>query len=415
MHEPVTSPAEEGIYMAKYDVTYTCGHTGVIQLVGPGSKREWLLAREQEKLCPDCFQEKLKADREKENAEAAEKNQAAGLPQLEGTEKQIAWAETIRAHKLEYVAENTSFSVNRLPGVIAKHKANGEIDKATEIQYEYERLIKALELLRLQDQASWWINHRGDNTEQILSAVLADYDKEQAVVDTDESLEAKIEAEAEATVYPENATTNLVAEIIFEGSTIEVNYPERNETLRELMRKLDFKWNGSWNRKYDKMDGAIQDRAAEIGNRLLSLGFPVRIYNEEIRQKAISGEYEPEPRGGVYARTSGRYEGWLEINWKQPFDYFNAAHSIRGARWDKPSMVVPPENYDEVLDFVQVHGFSISEKAQAIIDAAKRARENALVTGVKPPSTKLPEPGTKPATLDVPQEVKIDDEFRDEN
>lgn len=54
--------------MAKYDITYTCGHSGVEQLYGPGTERrkhiEWA---EKNKACPDCYQ----AAQEKARAETA--------------------------------------------------------------------------------------------------------------------------------------------------------------------------------------------------------------------------------------------------------------------------------------------------------------------------------------------------------
>lgn len=70
----------------KYDVTMSCGHKVEVQLFGKGEERErkikWL---EEYGLCTKC-----KEEQEKEKA----KNK--GLPELEGTEKQIKWAMTIR-------------------------------------------------------------------------------------------------------------------------------------------------------------------------------------------------------------------------------------------------------------------------------------------------------------------------------
>ena len=85
----------------KYTVTYRCGHTGVIDLGGKGSEREWRLKKEAEKLCPDCYQEEL----DRKNKEAAEKAEQMGLPKLEGSEKQIAWAESIRSEIISKIDE----------------------------------------------------------------------------------------------------------------------------------------------------------------------------------------------------------------------------------------------------------------------------------------------------------------------
>lgn len=42
--------------MAKYEVTFSCGHKGEVQLLGPGKDRERKLAWYAESgLCPDCY------------------------------------------------------------------------------------------------------------------------------------------------------------------------------------------------------------------------------------------------------------------------------------------------------------------------------------------------------------------------
>ena len=81
--------------MAKYDVTYACGHTETVELFGKTSERErkieWM---EGNCLCPSCY-------KEKQQKEAA----AFDLPALTGTPKQVAWAETLRNgvfEKLEF-------------------------------------------------------------------------------------------------------------------------------------------------------------------------------------------------------------------------------------------------------------------------------------------------------------------------
>ena len=46
--------------------------------------------------CPGCYRARLAAEREEENQKAAEAAKAAGMPELTGSPKQIAWATTIR-------------------------------------------------------------------------------------------------------------------------------------------------------------------------------------------------------------------------------------------------------------------------------------------------------------------------------
>lgn len=96
----------------KYTITHRCGHEQAHQIYGSNSrgqrdrKEEWLETRD----CTACWQaeqEKARAERQKayaaESAAAAEANKS--LPALEGSLKQIAWAESIRKTALDKMRE----------------------------------------------------------------------------------------------------------------------------------------------------------------------------------------------------------------------------------------------------------------------------------------------------------------------
>jgi hypothetical protein len=51
-------------------------------------------------LCADCYRSRQAQQRAQASAQAASTNAAQGLPALTGTDKQIAWAESIRADRL---------------------------------------------------------------------------------------------------------------------------------------------------------------------------------------------------------------------------------------------------------------------------------------------------------------------------
>jgi len=74
--------------------TYACGHTGREQFYGKHKDREYAIQKHFEKVCPECWQ----AECERNAKDAAEKNKTAALPILRGSDKQIAWAESIRAN-----------------------------------------------------------------------------------------------------------------------------------------------------------------------------------------------------------------------------------------------------------------------------------------------------------------------------
>lgn len=75
--------------MAKYQIKHTCGHIEEVQLFGSYGDRERKIKWLESMDCPEC--RKAAA-----NAAAEESRQERGLVVLEGSDKQIAWANTIR-------------------------------------------------------------------------------------------------------------------------------------------------------------------------------------------------------------------------------------------------------------------------------------------------------------------------------
>jgi len=107
--------------MAKYNVTYSCGHEGTETLFGPGRERERKLEWFREGgLCPTCYTEKKEADRQAAAVQAERAAASAGLPPLVGTEKQCAWAETIRMGFVAYLERAAGrLDDGRLPASVA--------------------------------------------------------------------------------------------------------------------------------------------------------------------------------------------------------------------------------------------------------------------------------------------------------
>lgn len=71
--------------MAKYTITYKCGHTAEVQLYGKESERQSKINWYSTINCPEC-----------KAREEADKATEKGYPELTGTPKQVAWANQIR-------------------------------------------------------------------------------------------------------------------------------------------------------------------------------------------------------------------------------------------------------------------------------------------------------------------------------
>lgn len=121
--------------MAWYDITYECGHTTRKQLYGKMSDRDRTVEWYKTIKCPEC-----------EAKAQAEKAEADGLPQLTGSEKQIAWAIQIRNKAIEmFDAEIRHY--------ISKHK-NADMDLIDKTKESINKWIAK------ETTAKYWIDNR---------------------------------------------------------------------------------------------------------------------------------------------------------------------------------------------------------------------------------------------------------------
>lgn len=132
--------------MAWETVSYSCGHAARLQMYGPlkgrESKKEWL---ERSGLCPECYASKKQAEREAADQKA--RDEAAKLPSLEGSDKQVAWATKIRAMNHKHFAAGAQCGREAI--------ANGH--NPEENESAMFNFVCAVELCK---SARWWIENR---------------------------------------------------------------------------------------------------------------------------------------------------------------------------------------------------------------------------------------------------------------
>lgn len=104
------------------------------------------------KVCRDC-------EHAAQSEQAAAAAKAAGLPDLQGSPKQIAWAESIRAEKLEALNRYMQETVQD-----AKDNSNWPESQITELA---EILAGLIQEAKAFTSAKTWIDWRGDTAEQI--------------------------------------------------------------------------------------------------------------------------------------------------------------------------------------------------------------------------------------------------------
>lgn len=88
-------------------------------------------------LCPDC-------EREERAEQLKEQSEAAGLPELKGSTKQIVWAESLRS---EYIT--------RSEDMMKVYEAKGDTKNAAIFEQVRDYTLKN------KTDAGWWIDRRG--------------------------------------------------------------------------------------------------------------------------------------------------------------------------------------------------------------------------------------------------------------
>ena len=131
--------------MAWAEIRHTCGHVVRIQQYGKMQDR----SRERERLSSrPCLECARASELDKACAEAS----AAGLPGLAGSDKQVAWAQTIRATRMREIAA--------LPAPTPRDLA----------WVGYPAYLAALDAIRLEAQAKYWIDTRDDSLRELIKS-----------------------------------------------------------------------------------------------------------------------------------------------------------------------------------------------------------------------------------------------------
>ena len=124
----------------KVTITRACGHEETIEVYGTNvhGERDRKIEYEKTLVCKACYEQQTAAE-----------NKAAGMTELTGTPKQIAWAEKIRADII------------------------GKIDNMPAQNEQYEQIkSQVLATLKSIDSASWWIDRRGASVGAIVREVV---------------------------------------------------------------------------------------------------------------------------------------------------------------------------------------------------------------------------------------------------
>lgn len=426
--------------MAK--ASFDCAEcSAIVQIIGRNRSEADRKAEWHEAQCHIC-QECESKHRMEENAKAAQGNKEHGLPELSGSEKQVAWAETLRKDILasaEKIGELIAIakSTEHLESLSADGRAEikAEFSKLLSgvsdaeryaLHYTFDETIRTigtagryatfLTVLHKQPRASWWIDNRDIKLARIATNLRDDIDQASAELKPipEEQKEIIREAQEEALLKPTGEPNSTqVADISLVGKQLRVAFPEKNETFRLMMRGSGFVWAEKlWARAMGITTGNPVDRMAETAHRILGAGFMVRVHDEEARGKAISGQFDPEQTRWITKQVSGSYDGWCRIQWPKSDDLYAPAKRILGSRYKDGHVYCPPGSVLEVEDFAGRYGFAMSPGVIEMLEAHRAAlAAGVVVADIKQPAAPLSDGGSRPE-LDA-QPGEIDESLKD--
>ena len=391
--------------MAKYQIEFSCGHTETRDIIGRVSDRESKAEWMAQGLCSECWEEEKKRQFEEQKMKAAEEAREYGLPELTGSEKQIAWANTLRQEWIKKIEKH----IGQIQNVIDKNREK-QPEQVTEAEKKFGIMKSVVDNILIKTiDAKYWIDNREENPIAIINEATKK-ELEKSIIEPPK--EDREQAMEDMTIRPEAPITSLVTEIRIQDDLVTAKLPERSEDFRVILRDLRFEWqNGRWERKTNEIIGATMDRAVELGAKLLASGFPIRIYNDELQRKILAGEFESE-----CDRWIMQYEKGFRVWWRREEDFYKESKRLPGSRWisSKRSMYIPREAYRELQDFAARYAFKFTAKAQELMTEAHQAFEAAMIADVTAPKKeKLPQPGSRPKLN--PVEGEVDESLRDEN
>lgn len=186
------------------------------------------------------------------------------------------------------------------------------------------------------------------------------------------------EAKKAATIYPRNEATRDVAEISVLDGYVEVKSP-KNKIIITTVKTAGYRWNNEkfrWRLKLTATRGRGDDRVAEIGNNLLNAGVPICIFDEGVRNNAISGAFEPQKYQWVLKSDDNEFE----IFWRgREHSLYDEAKKLPHARYREGTIRVPSRYFAEIREFAELYGLGISEEAEELLKKEEALYKDRIV------------------------------------
>ncbi|MBQ8708180.1 MAG: hypothetical protein IJ523_08840 [Succinivibrionaceae bacterium] len=320
-------------------------------------------------VCDECEKNAAEEEKNRQNDEAATRSAERNYPELVGTPKQIAWANTLRDHAMERMEKWLS-------------------DDATQAFEKYHADDFRGILLR-KVEASWWIDRKGQ-CEMCTSDSVAFGALQRLMQDADHERLSELAVAHRAWYHagrPDPATMDAAPErptvvpvdqkyqasaMIVSGENrfgvpcVYATFPEKNEEFRIIVKSMGMIWgDGRWNKQMLENCMGVENYSAALGSRLLNAGFPVKFESANIAHSAVESGYTP-----INFRTIAwnKDDRRFLIRWPEENDHYAMARKLPGSKWERPYVTVPVSAWAAVQDFAMDNDYFISSAARQAME-----------------------------------------------
>lgn len=328
--------------MAWQAVTFECGCDGHLQAYGKSSDRQrkaqWMAGR---RLCDECFAKKREEERAAKDIAAVEIAAEYDLPELEGSEKQVAWAMRIRADVIAASEAGRQYMTDSIP----RHRA--EIAATMDFDETFNGILGAT-------NSRWWI----ESGQRFLGnpAAFADRMYHEASTNLKESKETVLKPAGESV---------SVIRLSRVGSDIHISTDRKEaDRLIDAIKDIGFHWADiKWTLKVPTAPVPIAHVVAGIAQEIVALGYSVCVDDTEVADLVRSDTVEPDNSRKIVAIGDSH----VGIRFRRSEDLYETVSSLPGARWSAPFVKVPASSASEILDLADRLGFFVSQAAQDLL------------------------------------------------
>lgn len=160
--EVVTMYSKNKYERETFTGTFSCGHEDSVEVGGYSEEyRKQAALGKFDGLCPHCQQKKIEEEREREREEARKVAGELKLPELQGSEKQIKWALSIRNRAVEELKPSMDYAEKLL-----KENPSNNLAKAY--------ISMAKDLIN-NPKSSTWIDYRQHDFGDMIARLLSGY------------------------------------------------------------------------------------------------------------------------------------------------------------------------------------------------------------------------------------------------